>query len=57
MEVCESLRAGCLLGTESFIEAIRPALLEQPLDQNVLRRQSPGSDAVMHVKSPSSSSF
>jgi putative transposase len=39
VEVWESLRAGCLLGTESFVEAIRPAFLEQPLDQNVLRRE------------------
>jgi len=39
VEVWESLRAGCLLGTKSFVEAIRPALLEKPLDQNVLRRQ------------------
>ncbi len=39
VEVWESLRAGCLLGTEAFVEAMRPALLEQPLDQNVLRRE------------------
>jgi len=39
VEVWESLRAGCLLGTEAFVEAIRPALLEQPLNQNVLRKE------------------
>jgi len=39
VDIWKSLRAGCLLGGESFAEAIRPALLEKPLDQNVLRRE------------------
>lgn len=39
VEVWDSLRAGCLLGSDSFVEAIRPALLEIPLDKNVLRRE------------------
>ncbi len=39
VEVWELLHAGCLLGTESFADAIRPALLEKPLDQNVLCRE------------------
>jgi len=39
VDVWEELRAGSLLGSESFVERMRPRLLETPLDQNVLRRE------------------
>jgi hypothetical protein len=38
-EVWNGLRAGSLLGSETFVEAMRPRLLDTPLDQNVLRRE------------------
>ncbi|MCK4600419.1 transposase [Candidatus Bipolaricaulota bacterium] len=33
------LRAGSLLGSEAFIERMRPVLLNAPLDPNILRRE------------------
>lgn len=39
VEVWGSLRAGCLLGSESYVTTMRPKLLESPLDQNILRRE------------------
>lgn len=39
VEVWESLRAGCLLGSDPFIETMRAKLIESPLNQNVLRRE------------------
>jgi putative transposase len=38
-DVWDTLRAGCLLGSESFVERMRPRLLDTPRDQNVLRRE------------------
>jgi REP element-mobilizing transposase RayT len=35
----DGLRAGSLLGSESFVERMRPLLLDAPLDQNVLQRE------------------
>ena len=37
--VWDALRAGSLLGSEEFVESMRPRLMETPLDQNVLRRE------------------
>ena len=39
LDVWESLRAGSLPGSDSFIESMRPLLLDTPLDPNVLRRE------------------
>lgn len=39
VDVWEKLRAGSLLGSEAFVEKMRPRLLDTPLDQNVLRRE------------------
>ncbi len=39
IDVWEGLRAGSLLGSEDFVERMRPRLLDTPLDQNVLRRE------------------
>jgi len=39
VDVWEKLRAGSLLGSESFVEKMRPRLLDIPPDQNVLRRE------------------
>jgi len=39
IDVWQSLRAGSLLGSDDFVEGMRPRLLEAPLDQNVLRRE------------------
>ena len=39
VDVWDTLRAGCLLGSEPFVERMRPRLLDMPRDQNVLRRE------------------
>ena len=39
LDVWEGLRAGSLLGSEEFIEQMKPRLAEAPLDPNVLRRE------------------
>ncbi len=39
VEVWDSLRAGCLIGSDSFVASMRSHLLETPVDQNVLRRE------------------
>ena len=39
LDVWDGLRAGSLLGSDSFIERMRPLLLDAPLDLNVLRRE------------------
>ena len=39
VDVWDKLRAGSLLGSDSFVERMRPRLLEASLDQNVLRRE------------------
>lgn len=38
-DVWEGLRAGSLLGSESFVETVRPRLHDTPLDANILRRE------------------
>jgi hypothetical protein len=38
-DVWEDLRAGSLLGSDRFIEQMKPRLTEAPLDPNVLRRE------------------
>jgi hypothetical protein len=35
----EDLRAGSLLGSDAFVEEMRPHLAEAPLDPNILRRE------------------
>lgn len=39
IDVWDGLRAGSLLGSESFVENLRPLLLDTPLDPNVLQRE------------------
>lgn len=39
LNVWDGLRAGSLLGSDAFVERLRPLLLETPLDPNVLRRE------------------
>jgi len=39
VDVWEDLRAGSLLGSQQFIERVKPRLAEAPLDPNVLRRE------------------
>jgi putative transposase len=39
VDVWDTLKAGCLLGSERFAERMRPRLLDTPRDQNVLRRE------------------
>lgn len=39
IEIWEGLQAGSLLGSEEFIERMRPRLLQIPVDPNVLRRE------------------
>ena len=38
-DVWDILRAGGLLGSDAFIERIKPLLLDAPLDPNILRRE------------------
>ena len=51
IDIWQGLRAGSLLGSENFVEQMRPRLLEIPLDQNVLRREHdaarPGLDEIL----------
>lgn len=39
LNVWHGLRAGSLIGSDDFVEHLRPLLLETPLDPNVLRRE------------------
>lgn len=39
IDAWEGLRAGSLLGSEGFVEKMRPLLLDTPADQNVLHRE------------------
>ena len=39
IDIWQNLRAGSLLGSEAFVEQMRPRLLEIPLDPNALRRE------------------
>ena len=39
LDVWEELRAGSLLGSEKFVEQLKPRLAEAPLDPNILRRE------------------
>ncbi len=39
VDVWQGLRAGSLLGSDEFVEQMRPRLLEAPPDPNVLRRE------------------
>jgi len=39
-DVWQDLRAGCLLGTDSFVEKLRPLIAEIPVDPHILRREA-----------------
>jgi putative transposase len=47
IDIWDELRAGILLGSERFVERMRPLLLDTPLDQNVLRRERDAARAVL----------